>query len=556
MLSELHINHFALIDQHTISFLPGMTVLTGETGAGKSIIIDALSLALGERADSTCIRTGFERCEITARFELELTSGALAWLTEHDLNEQQDCVLRRIISKDGKSRAYINGQGATLPQLRALSEFLVDIHGQHEHQSLLKRSTQRTLIDQYGAHQHLLDELKQHYQAWSFTKQQLQQLHGLQAQQDRAEFIQFQLNEWQTLAVKTDDIAALEQEHKHLATRGDTLAKVQTALTLLSTEETPSLSHTLHQARSALQSIKDTHASVNNAFTLIDSASIQLNEAGNDLQHYLAAAELNPERLVEVENLLHVIYQLARKHRVKPLELEGFFNHLHTELAQLSSSAETIFELEQQLNREAHAYNLSAEKLKKARTTTGAKLSLAISEKMQLLGMSGGRFEIHLEALNSTEPNLNGSEHIDFMVSTNPGQALQTLSKVASGGELSRISLAIQVILAGISTTPTLVFDEVDVGIGGPTAAIVGQLLRTLSHSVQILCVTHLPQVAACGTQHYQIIKHTTFDQTTTAIYPLHTTDREQEIARMLGGLTITEQSLAHARELLHQSEK
>ncbi len=553
MLSELHIRHFALIDQHTIHFLPGMTVLTGETGAGKSIIIDALSLALGERSNSTCIRSGYDRCEITARFELSHTAAAQIWLNEHDLNDNHDCVLRRIVSSDGKSRAYINGQAVTLQQLRTLGEYLVDIHGQHEHQSLLKRSTQRDLIDQYGAHQALLGELKTCYLAWNNCKRKLQQLHSAQTQQDRAEFIQFQLHEWQALALEPHAIEALEQEHKGLANSGDTLAKVQAALNLLSGEEISSLSQTLHQARTALQSIKDTHPTLSNAFSLLDSASIQLEEAASDLQHYLAAAELNPERLVEVEALLQVIYQLARKHRVKPIELYDFFEKLQAELTQLSVNAETLSELEQQLADQAHAYSLIAKQLSLARAATGAKLGIAISEKMQYLGMAGGRFYIHLDTPASSEPNATGNEQIDFMVSANPGQALQILSKVASGGELSRISLAIQVILAGISTTPTLVFDEVDVGIGGPTAAIVGQLLRTLSDSVQVLCVTHLPQVAACGTQHYQIIKNTTLDQTTTAIYSLQTTEREQEIARMLGGLTVTEQSLAHARELLGQ---
>lgn len=550
MLTELCITNFALIDQHTIAFKAGMSVLTGETGAGKSIIIDALSLVLGERADSQFIRHGTQRCEITARFELDDSPAAQRWLTQQNMTVDDDCLVRRVLTSDGKSRAYINGQAVPLQQLRQLGECLVNIHGQHEHQSLLKTQVQRDLVDQYGNHQALLLELKGHYQAWLATQQRLSAVRNNLEQQGRREFIEFQLAEWTQLALSGDDISALENEHKQLATMGDRLIKVQASVDLL-TNESQSLESLLQQARTYLSSIKDLHPTLNNAFSSLESASIQIDEATHDLQHYLRDTELNPARLTQIEAILQMIYQLARKHRIKPLELAAFFLRLEEELQALTVSLETLNELEHSLVALHSAYQDTAQQLTQARMHTICRLAAEITTRMQHLGMTGGRFDIVLEPHENPSPTANGNEQLEFRVSANPGQPLQALAKVASGGELSRISLAIQVILAGLGTCATLIFDEVDVGIGGPTAAIVGQLLRELSAASQVLCVTHLPQVAACGTHHYQIAKHTDLDQTTTTIYPLTPPLREQEIARMLGGISVTEQSLAHARELL-----
>ena len=551
MLTELCITNFALIAHHSVQFLPGMTVLTGETGAGKSIIIDALSLSLGERADSQWIRHGTERCEITARFDLTKAPAAQAWLKAQDFALSDECLLRRTLSLDGKSRAYINGQGVTVQQLRALGECLVAIHGQHEHQALLKRHAQRDLLDQYGKHQALLSTLKEHFNAWQATQARLTALCRAEAQQGRRDFIEFQLAEWIPLAFKATDLEHLEKEHKQLANSGDTLSKIDAALALLTRDEQQNVTHLLQLARQQLSTIKELHPSLDNAFRSIDGASIQLDEAIHDLHHAEDHLEQNPERLTEIDAQLQKIYQLARKHRVKPTELEAFFVNLEEELALLTVGAEQLTELTAELAKERQAYSKVAEQLTKARENTAAELANQISAKMQHLGMHGGRFAIELESLKEAEPSPYGQEQIEFCVSANVGHPLQALAKVASGGELSRISLAIQVILASINTTPTLIFDEVDVGIGGPTAAIVGQLLRELSTSAQILCVTHLAQVAACGTQHYQIAKETQNAETSTVIHALPLKAREQEIARMLSGLSVTEQSLAHARELL-----
>lgn len=550
MLSELQITNFALIAYHRIEFHAGMSVLTGETGAGKSIIIDALSLVLGDRADSAVIRHGTEKCEIAARFEIRPDSSAAVWLNEQQLDSEGECVLRRVLSLDGKSRATVNGCAVTLQQLRGLAEHLVDIHGQHEHQSLLKRQHQRALVDQYGGYQALLAELKTHYLAWHQDQQRLTALLDASEQQSRQEFLQFQLDEWQPLALSSTAITDLEREHKDLAHMGDRLTKVQTALELLS-GETP-LDQALHLACQQLHGLTE-QPQLANALTSLEGAAIQLDEASKELQHYLEATELNPQRLADIEALLEQLYRLTRKHRVKVIELPEVYAKLEAELQQLNSGAADYQQLCESVAQHLKAYQNVAARLSEQRLATAARLSQQIGERMQQLGMGGGCFEIRCEAEGHDTPSLGGAEQLEFYVSANPGQPLQALAKIASGGELSRISLAIQVILAGSTTTPTLIFDEVDVGIGGPTAAIVGQLLRDLSRHTQVLCVTHLAQVAACGHHHFQIAKHSAHSSTTTEISLLDTNTREQEIARMLSGLSVTEQSLAHARDLLHQ---
>lgn len=549
MLSELMIENFALIQQHCLEFQAGMTVLTGETGAGKSIIIDALSLVLGARADSHIIRQGTNRCQIRARFDLQPKSLAEQWLAQHQLDSEGECLIHRSITRDGKSRATINGHPVTVQQLRQFSECLINIHGQHEHQALLKKSHQRDLVDHYGQHQALVTAVNQHYEAWHNVKQQQQALFTRQDQHSRQEFLHFQLEEWQAIALTAEAITALEQEHTLLAHAEERLQAIQQAWQFLNQEEAPSVSQTLQMAQQSLSHLDPMPAPITNALQAIDSALIQVEEASHDLQHYLHHTELNPERLAEIDQTLQSLHRLARKHRVSPRELPAFYQALNEELQQLATSEQQLAQLEQALQQHTQAYQQAAHQLSQKRQQTAQKLAKAIEQRMQQLAMPGGQFAIHFDALADSEPHLGGNETLEFHVSANPGQPLQALSKVASGGELSRISLAIQVILAGSTTIPTLVFDEVDVGIGGPTAVMVGQVLQDLSQYAQILCITHLPQVAACGHHHFQIAKHIEDQQTLTQVTPLANEHRQHEIARMLGGINPT--SLAHAKELL-----
>lgn len=550
MLTELHITNFVLIEQHSLHFDAGLTVLTGETGAGKSIILDALSLVLGERADLGVIRHGAQRCEISARFAIAPSCAAHAWLVEQQLDADDDCLLRRVLSLDGKSRATINGIAVTLQQLRQLAELLVNIHGQHEHQALVKRHCQRQLLDRYGRHPALLKTVQLCYQQWFGCQQLLAQQRNLNEQHARCEFLQFQLDEWQRLGLVETDIDALEQEHTYLAKSGDRLNQVQQAYARLNGEAEHNIPQAMHSAQQLLHALSDTPA-LANALAALDSAAIQVSEACSDLQHYLDHTELNPERFNELDALLQQVHHLARKHRVKPSELASHYQGLHDELQQLQAAEQQSHLAEQRLAEYLAAYQSAAAQLTLKRQAAAIDLSRAIQARMQTLAMHGGQFHIHFDDSDPSTPQPHGAETCEFQVSANPGQPLQALSKVASGGELSRISLAIQVILADAMISPSLIFDEVDVGIGGATAAIVGQLLRSLSQHAQVLCVTHLAQVAACGHQHYQIAKMSESQKTTTSIQALTHEARQLEIARMLGGLQVTEQSLAHAKELL-----
>lgn len=553
MLTELHITNFVLIEQHSLYFSAGLTVLTGETGAGKSIIIDALSLVLGERADLSVIRHGAQRCEVTAHFELAVECPAYLWLVEQQLDAGEECLLRRVLSLDGKSRATINGTAVTLQQLRQLAELLVSIHGQHEHQALVKRHCQRQLLDRYGRHQDLVNTVQQHYQQWLACKQRLEQQLNLDEQRARAEFLQFQLDEWQRLSLTETELSALEQEHTYLAKSGDRLEQVHLAYQRLNGDAEHNIPQALHNAQQCLHGLGDTPA-LANALTALDSAAIQITEACSDLQHYIDEADVDPARFHELDTLLQHVHHLARKHRVKPSELAAHYQGLSDELQQLQAGEEQAHLGQQRLTEHLSAYQATAAQLTLKRHSAAVDLSQAISERMQQLAMPGGQFHIHFEATDPLTPQAYGAESCEFRVSANPGQPLQALSKVASGGELSRISLAIQVMLADVTISPSLIFDEVDVGIGGATAAIVGQLLRRLSQHAQVLCVTHLAQVAACGHQHYQIAKMSETHSTVTTVQALMDEARQLEIARMLGGLQITPQSLAHAKELLDSS--
>lgn len=555
MLNHIQIQNFTIIDQVSLDLSAGMTVLTGETGAGKSILIDALSLALGGRADSKVIRHGTQRCDITASFDISSVTAAQKWLSEHDLNNDNECILRRVISADGPSRSFINGQPMPLQLVRELGDLLVDIHGQHEHHSLLKRDVQRQLLDDYAGHAGLLAKTESLYQQWRTTSQNYNDLLTRSRDQAaRSEFLRFQVQELSQLALSDKELESLDKEHKQLANMGELINNCQYALTVLYDKDEHNALQLLKQAQNALVALNHLDDKISTSSDLLDSAIIQIQEAVDELNHYVDKLELNPHRLQEIEQRLADIHNISRKHRVKPEEIPALLQQFEHELQQLENSDQNLQALQEKLQLLEKDYQSVAIQLSNSRQKVAKKLSKNIQESMQQLGMPGGKFDIQLETIKDSSINPHGLERIEFVVSANPGQPLQSLAKVASGGELSRISLAIQVITAQSNVTPTLIFDEVDVGIGGSTAAIVGQLLRQLGNTAQVLCVTHLAQVAAQGHHHLQVNKFTEKNQTRTQINQLQGEEKIQEIARMIGGMKITKQTLAHAKEMLELS--
>ncbi len=553
MLLSLHIRDFAIIDQLEIELGAGMTALTGETGAGKSILLDALGLLLGDRADSGAVRHGAERADISAGFDISALPAARAWLAEQQLDLGDECQLRRVIASGGRSRAYLNGSPVPVQQLREFGERLVDIHGQHEHQSLMKRDQQRQLLDHHGGHQSLLAALAALRHDWKQVGQQIEAIIGTGQDRDsRLEFLKFQLQELDELAPEPGEAERLHEEHARLANAGQLLDTCARHLERLYDDE-HSAQSLLSQALADLQPLTAIDVSLKEASELISSALIQLEEGVDQLRSYPQRLELDPERLNWLEQRLDALHRLARKHRIEAETLHEFHQRLGAELQQLEQADQHLEALEAQRRALAAEYASVAGELHRRRVKTAATLSTQVSERMQSLGMQGGQFRIEVMAGDTDSLSAHGSDSIEFLVSANPGQPLKPLAKVASGGELSRISLAIQVVAATDTEIPTLVFDEVDSGVGGGVAEAVGQQLRALGKHQQVLCVTHLPQVACQAHQHLQVAKLTGDKTTRTRIRPLHGGERVEEIARMLGGRTITDSTLRHAAEMLGQ---
>lgn len=552
MLLQISIQNFTIIEALELELQSGMTVLTGETGAGKSIIVDALLLALGGRADSNVIKHGAERCVISALFDIQKFSVVKEWLVEHELNGEQECLLRRTISNDGRSRAFINDQPVSVQLLRELGGLLVSIHGQHEHQTLLKADKQRILLDAYGDHESLSKKVFDLYALWRKTKDQLTLLQTQGAERNaRYDLLKYQVQEFDKLALQPDEIAQLDQEQRQLAHAEQLIQSGQQLMQLIADSDEVNAIGLLGNIHTQLLHLQNVDSKFNAIAELINNAIIQTEEASNELRHYFDRVDLNPERLNQVEQRLTQIHEVARKHRVKPEELLALQQRLATELEQLEDSDVHIEQLQKQFEQLTQDYQKTAKELSQKRQKAAKKLMSLVEEKLQQLAMLGGKFKIEFTPNADDEFASYGLERIEFYVSANPGQPLQPLAKVASGGELSRISLAIHVLTAQDNSAMTLIFDEVDVGIGGGTAEIVGRLLRTLSQSSQVLCVTHLPQVAAQGNHHLQVSKTTSGNSTKTSICYLDKTDKIAEIARMLGGVKITKQTLAHAEEML-----
>ncbi len=556
MLAQLSVRDFAIVERLDLDLRAGMTVLTGETGAGKSILIDALGLTLGERASAKVVRSGAERAEVVAVFELAPESEAARHLAGQDLaSDDNECILRRTVAGDGRSRAYINGRPVPLQAARELGDLLVDIHGQHDHQSLLKASAQRRVLDEYAGHDDALGRLAAHYDRWQATRAQIEALVGRpEEREQRLDYLRYQVNELDRLDIRSEELVSLDEEHRRLSHASALLAICARSVEDIDGDDETSLTARLAPVSSALEEMAVIDTSVENIRTLLDGAAIQLREAAAELRQYQGSVDDDPARLQALEERLTAIHDTARKHRVDARELPALHHRLRDEIAQLEGSGARLTELQSELQEILRAYAAAVRELHASRVRAAGTLAEAISTNIRALGMPRGRLQIAVEANFDAPPSRTGADTVAFQVAVNPGQPLLPLAKVASGGELSRISLAIQVIATHATGVPTLIFDEVDAGIGGRVAEIVGRELRRLSENRQVLCVTHLPQVASLAQQHVQVQKRSKRRETHTDLRSLSGEGRVEEIARMLGGVTITDQALAHAREMLERA--
>lgn len=554
MLISLRIENFTIVQLLELDFSAGMTVFTGETGAGKSIMIDALMLALGDRADNSVVRPGAEKCEISASFHFDRGSPPELWLKEHDLEWTDELIiLRRAIYAEGRSKSYINGQPFPLHKIKELSEMLVDIHGQHQHQTLLQPNTHRLQLDQYAGHLHLLQEVAGLYRECQRLEHELTSLVTQDASDERAALLQYQLQEITELHVKENEFQKLYQEHQLLHHAKDYLSEAHCIMRLLNADDEPNVHQLLHQIMQSLMRLPQANPLIQNAVELINNALIQCQEAEAEIASFSEEVQLDPERLFEVEERISLLHAAARKFNIDVNALCTYQDTLQAELQQVKARESKFLELQKKLVEKQNEYEQAALKLRESRLLHSEALAEEITRSIRQLGMPKGYIQLEITPLEKMHPH--GMDKVEYKVCTNPGMVPDSLAKVASGGELSRISLAIQMITAQRASTPTLLFDEVDVGIGGPTAALVGQLLRKLGQRLQVFCVTHQPQVASAAHHHFVVEKYTDEAQTFSRIVPLSADRKVDEIARMLGGLTITEQTRSHARELLQSAD-
>ncbi len=551
MLTQLTISNFAIVRELDIDFQSGMTAITGETGAGKSIAVDALGLCLGGRSEAAMVRLNTPRADICARFSLSDAPSARAWLEENQLDEGSECLLRRVVSADGRSRGFINGTAVPLSQLRELGQLLIQIHGQHAHQLLLRPEHQKQLLDAYGNQTGLMQEMRAAYQHWHHGCRELAHSQQQSAEREsRRQLLQYQLKELHEFAPQSGEYEQIDEEYKRLANSGQLLTVSQRALHILSESESDNILSLLHTTRQQVTELTEMDDALSPVLSMLEEAAIQLSEASAELRHYSDRLELDPNRLYELEQRLSRQLALARKHHVTPEELPAYSQQLQDELTALEQQESGLEQLSDEIQqRHRHALSL-AEQLHQQRCGYATELMQHITRSMHELSMPHGQFAIDV-TYTPEHLTAEGADRVEFSVTTNPGQPLQPLVKVASGGELSRIALAIQVITAQKMETPALIFDEVDVGISGPTAAVVGKMLRQLGESTQVMCVTHLPQVAGCGHQHFFVAKHTDGAETETMMQALDKRARLQELARLLGGSEVTRNALANAKELL-----
>ena len=552
MLLSININNYTLVEELEIEFSAGTTAITGETGAGKSLVLDALSMALGDRADASTIRQGKNRAQITASFDITAIVEAKRWLDEQDLSCDDQCVLRRIYTDEGRSRGYINGQVCTMQQLQQLGELLIDLHSQHEHQSLLRRDTQRKLVDEFTNSSELAQEVKQSFQSWNSAHKKLSTVSARTEELEaRKALLQFQVEELQQVNLDPKALKTLENEQQTLANAEQIVEDSQVLLNICDQAENFNLRDGFNRSLSILANLKHKPPALREAEQLLKGGLIQVEEAIREIEHHIDRFEANPQQLQQIEDELGVIFQLARKHRVNPENLSETLIQLEAELRDLLEGDESLHNLQQQVDKAATHYQQSAQKLSRARQRGATAMAKEINGQLQSLAMEGAELQIQLTPLENGNYKSYGLEDVEFLIATNPGQSHKPLTKIASGGELSRVSLAIQVIAAAHSSIPTLIFDEVDVGIGGSTADIVGQLLKQLGKQGQVISVTHQPQVAAHAHHHYVASKILENDQAESSMTILTNQQRIEELARMLGGSQITQQTISHASELL-----
>lgn len=556
MLNHLTLKDFAVVSQAELAFGPGMTVVSGETGAGKSLLVDALLWLTGARADAGIVRHGAERAELSAEFSLTDAPLAADWLREQALDDADSCQLRRIIKADGGSRAWINGRPATLSQLSELGERLIEIHGQHEHQALLERGHQLDLLDAFARHPDLTTTVRNEALRWAELDRQRLALSGTGDVGERMLWLEHQLGELETERLDPVDIDELLQAQRRQANAAGLAQGCDSALERLAGDEHAGLSRRLRQLRNDLTRLSELEPRLADVLGLLESADIQLDEATRSLERIRDDFDLDPSRLQQLDDRLSRLHELARKHRLPLERLAERRDALRTELDSLRDAGEQLDHLQRALDQTRTSWQQAAEALSASRRAAADRLGDSVSALMAELGMNGGVFTVQIEPTLPAQPHASGAERIEFLVSANPGQPPRPLRKTASGGELARISLAIEVATLGLDTVPSMIFDEVDTGIGGAVAEVVGQKLRGLGEHRQVLCVTHLPQVAAQGHGHFRVSKAVNGASTHSAVEPLDAAARIEEIARMLGGIEITVETRANARQMLQRAQR
>ena len=555
MLSLIRVANYAVIDEVELEFASGFSVMTGETGAGKSILVDALGLALGDRADASAVRQGAERAEISVLFECPPGHAALQWLRERGLDAGETCTLRRVISAEGRSRAFINNQPATLQDLKSLGGTLIDIHGQHAHQSLLEAGNQRALLDAHGNLEELAARTAEAFSEWQRLEGEFATRRS--AGRERAaelELLRFQAAELQALGLVAGEVAELKQARDRLANTDRLIGGVSMALELLFENEGAAAYSSIVRARQELERLTEHDSALTAPFERLQASEIELREVESMLTHYRDRIEADPERLEWLEARLAKVRALARKHGIDEDSLHEMLLGLRERIDALDGSAEALEALASKAERAKSGFYELADRLSAARTKHAKTLAKAVSAQLKELGLPHGEFRVALDPKPRDRPDGAGLERIEFQVCLNPGQPFGPLSKVASGGELSRISLAIEVVRSGGSSVPTFVFDEVDAGIGGGVAEIVGRRLGQIARDRQVLCVTHLPQVASQGQHHYRVMKLTDGKTSKTSVRQLSAEERIEELSRMLGGIEITERTRAHAAEMIERA--